>query len=199
MTDRLIIDCHHHMGPDPDYAAKLVDECARLGIAKVCTIAPGGGDGNSRLAGLLPQYGDTLLGYARVRWTEDTPEDIASYRDQGFTGLKFIVPPAPYDDERWFPLYEKAEELIQSVGPDEWLVLCRAPIEDVNEACGLSLPEGESVTLNGYLCDEFGEIPVPGRTIVLNGARFTVLQSTRRRIVTCRVKRLVGEATADDV
>ncbi len=94
--------------------------------------------------------------------------------------------------------YEKAEELIQSVGPDEWLVLCRAPIEDVNKACGLSLPEGESVTLNGYLCGEFGEIPVPGRTIQRNGARFTVAQSTRRRIVSCRVKRLVGEAAAHD-
>ncbi len=94
--------------------------------------------------------------------------------------------------------YEKAEELIQSVGPDEWLVLCRAPIEDVNETCSLSLPEGESVTLNGYLCDEFGEIPVPGRTIERNGAHFTVVQSTRRRIVSCRVKRLVGEVAADD-
>jgi CBS domain containing-hemolysin-like protein len=95
--------------------------------------------------------------------------------------------------------YEKAEELIQSVGPDEWVVLCRAPIEDVNEACGLSLPEGESVTLNGYLCDEFGEIPVPGRTIERNGARFTVAQSTRRRIVSCRVKRVLEEAQANDV
>ena len=95
--------------------------------------------------------------------------------------------------------YEKAEELIQPVGPDEWLVLCRAPIEDVNDACGLSLPEGESVTLNGYLCDEFGEIPVPGRAIERNGARFTIEQSMRRRILSCRVKRLVERAAADDV
>ena len=95
--------------------------------------------------------------------------------------------------------YEKAEELIQPVGPDEWLVLCRAPIEDVNDACGLSLPEGASVTLNGYLCDEFGEIPVPGRAIERNGARFTIEQSMRRRILSCRVKRLVERAAADDV
>lgn len=95
--------------------------------------------------------------------------------------------------------YEKAEELIQFVGPDEWVVRCRAPIEDVNEACGLSLPEGESVTLNGYLCDAFGEIPVPGRTIERDGARFTVMQSTRRRIVSCRVKRVFEEAQKNDV
>lgn len=111
MAERCIIDCHHHLGRDPDYAAKLVDECARLGIAKVCTIAPWGEDGNDRLATLLPKYGDTILGFALVRWTEDTPDDIARYHDQGFTGLKFIAPPAPYDDHRWYPLYQKAQEL----------------------------------------------------------------------------------------
>ncbi|MBW1740366.1 MAG: HlyC/CorC family transporter [Deltaproteobacteria bacterium] len=94
--------------------------------------------------------------------------------------------------------YERAEELIRPIGPDEWLVLCRAPIEDVNETCGLTLPEDESVTLNGYLCDEFGEIPAPGRTIERKGARFTIVESMRRRIVSCRVKRLHGEAAADD-
>jgi putative hemolysin len=94
--------------------------------------------------------------------------------------------------------YEKAEELIRPVGPDEWLVLCRASIEDVNEACGLNLPEGESVTLNGYLCDEFGEIPARGQTIERNAARFTVVESMRRRIVSCRVKRLDEEGAADD-
>ena len=86
--------------------------------------------------------------------------------------------------------YEKAEELIRSVGPDEWIVLCRAPIEDVNKRCGLSLPEGESVTLNGYLCGEFGEIPAPEQAIERNGVRFTVLKSTRDRIVSCQIKRL---------
>lgn len=94
--------------------------------------------------------------------------------------------------------YEKAEELIRPVDQDEWLVLCRAPIEDVNEACNLNLPEGESVTLNGYLCDEFGEIPAPGRTIERNGAHFTIVESTRRRIVSCRVKRLNEEVAVDD-
>jgi putative hemolysin len=94
--------------------------------------------------------------------------------------------------------YEKAEELIKSVGPDEWLVLCRTSIEEVNEACGLDLPEADSVTLNGYLCDQFGEIPAPGQTIERNGARFTIAESKRRRIVSCRVKRLDEEGTTDD-
>jgi CBS domain containing-hemolysin-like protein len=94
--------------------------------------------------------------------------------------------------------YEKAEELIRSVGPGEWIVLCRVSVEEVNRVCGLNLPEGESVTLNGYLCGEFGEIPPPGQTIQRNNARFNILKSTRGRIVSCQIKRLNGEAGRDD-
>ncbi len=94
--------------------------------------------------------------------------------------------------------YEKAEELIRVVGPDEWVVLCRAPIEQVNEVCGLDLPAGEAVTLNGYLCDAFGEIPGAGRMIERDGVRFTVMESKRGRIVSCRIKRMLTEASEND-
>jgi CBS domain containing-hemolysin-like protein len=89
--------------------------------------------------------------------------------------------------------YEKAEELIRSLGDNEWFAKCRAPIEQVNEVCGLNLPEGESVTLNGYLCHEFGEIPKPGRTLERNGVRFKVMESKRGRIVSCRIQRIPQE------
>jgi len=94
--------------------------------------------------------------------------------------------------------YEKAEELIRSIGPNEWFALCRAPIDRVNDVCGLDLPADESVTLNGYLCDEFGEIPTPGRTMERNGALFTVAEARRHRIVSCRIKRLNGESSKSD-
>jgi putative hemolysin len=94
--------------------------------------------------------------------------------------------------------YEMAEQLIRQLGPDEWSVLCRAPVEQVNEVCGLTLPEGESVTLNGYLCNEFGEIPVPGQTIERGGALFTVVASKKGRIVSCRVKRIREETAGND-
>ena len=95
--------------------------------------------------------------------------------------------------------YERDEELIRLAGPDEWVVLCRATIEQVNEVCGLDLPEREAVTLNGFLCDEFGEIPVSGSSIERNGAKFTVLESKRGRIVSCRVKRMPTEELENGV
>jgi len=92
--------------------------------------------------------------------------------------------------------YEKAEEFVRPLGPDEWFVLCRAPIDHVNRACELTLPEDDSVTLNGYLCDEFGEIPKRGQTLDRAGVRFTIVESKRGRIVSCRIKR-IGDASED--
>lgn len=95
--------------------------------------------------------------------------------------------------------FEKAEQLIRQLGQDEWSVMCRASVEEVNEVCGLTLPEGESVTLNGYLCNEFGEIPVPEQTIERGGALFTVVVSKKGRIISCRVKRIHEETAGNDV
>ena len=94
--------------------------------------------------------------------------------------------------------YEKAEELIREVGPNQWLVMARAPVEHVNATCGLSLPESESITLNGYLTDQFGEIPGPGRVLEQDGASFTIVESVRRRVVSCRVERKAEEMAATD-
>lgn len=93
---------------------------------------------------------------------------------------------------------ESGEELIRSVGPGQWVASARVAVSEVNDACGLTLPDSESVTLNGYLCDEFGEIPAPGASIEREGARFTVIESMRRRILRCRIERLSPEAAAHD-
>ncbi len=89
--------------------------------------------------------------------------------------------------------YEKVEELISFEADNIWLVLGRAPIEQVNKVCGLKLPEGESVTLNGYLSNEFGRIPVPEETIERCGALFTIVESKRGHIVSCRVRLMISE------
>ncbi len=117
------------------------------------------------MAVIVNEYGETI----GIVTTEDLVEEIVG---------------EIYDE------YEKAEELIKPVGQDRWIISGRAAVEDVNEALGLALPDSDSVTMNGYLCDEFGEIPPPGRTLDREGYRFTVHESVRRRIVSCRVERL---------
>ena len=106
-----IIDCHHHMMASPGYVDDLVKECDALGVDRVCLIAPWVEGGNDLLAKEVAKYPDRIAGYALVDWDNDTPSDIEKYKEMGLTGLKFIRPPANYHDQRWYPLYERAEEV----------------------------------------------------------------------------------------
>lgn len=106
-----VIDCHHHMMATPGYVDALVKECDVLGIERVCLIAPGVENGNDLLAKEIRKYPKRICGFALIDWNNDKPMDIEKYKEMGLTGLKFIRPIADYHDERWFPLYEKAEEL----------------------------------------------------------------------------------------
>ncbi|NPV80068.1 MAG: amidohydrolase family protein [Firmicutes bacterium] len=106
-----IIDCHHHMTVAPKYVENLLTECDHLNIEKVCLIAPMVDNGNELLRKEILKYSDRLCGFALINWSNDSPATIERYKEQGFTGLKFINPPANYNDQKWYPIYEKAEEL----------------------------------------------------------------------------------------
>ena len=106
-----IIDCHHHMTVALGYVDNLVKECDLLGVERVCLIAPDVEGGNELLAKEVAKYPDRICGYALVNWDHDTPKDIDKYKEMGMTGLKFICPTANYHDQKWFPLYERAEQM----------------------------------------------------------------------------------------
>ncbi len=106
-----IIDAHHHMTTAPGYVDDLLKECDKMGISKVFLIAPLQEGGNSMLASELSRHSDRLCGFAIVDWEKDDPESLDRYREDGFFGLKFIAPPSNYSDQRWYPLYERAEDL----------------------------------------------------------------------------------------
>ena len=46
-----------------------------------------------------------------------------------------------------------------------WLVDGRTELDDLADQLGIDLPEGEYVTLGGYLFDAFGHIPEEGETL----------------------------------
>jgi len=111
MPERLIIDAHHHYQNVPNYPDLLAEEYARLGIARVCLISPGGPDGIERLAEAVRRYPDLILGLAQFDWEHHSPEDIDRFRDLGMAGVKFIRPPKPYHDESFWPVYARCQEL----------------------------------------------------------------------------------------
>ena len=104
---------HHHQ--DIDARVKLWREC---GCVKVCVHVtkrrPDDGKvSNAELVGWMRRYPDILLGFAlpELGLQVDGPDAVDRFKEQGFTGLKLIGPSYPYDDERYYPLYERAEQL----------------------------------------------------------------------------------------
>jgi CBS domain containing-hemolysin-like protein len=63
-----------------------------------------------------------------------------------------------------------------------WLVDGSASIDDIKEELGIALPEGEYVTLGGYLFDAFGHIPEEGEKIRFENWELRVAEMDKRRV-----------------
>lgn len=59
--------------------------------------------------------------------------------------------------------------------------------DEVRDATGFEMPEGEYETLAGLLLDQFGEIPTPGAMCTVDGWRLEVVAMERLRIASVRV------------
>ncbi|MGH9018213.1 MAG: hemolysin family protein [Acidimicrobiales bacterium] len=63
-----------------------------------------------------------------------------------------------------------------------WLVDGSASIDDIREQLGIALPEGEYVTLGGYLFDVFGHIPDEGEKAHFEDWELRVAEMDKRRV-----------------
>jgi CBS domain containing-hemolysin-like protein len=63
-----------------------------------------------------------------------------------------------------------------------WLVDGGIAVDELHDSLGLALPEGEYVTLGGFLFDAFGHIPEEGERIEQNGWELRVAEMDRRRV-----------------
>ncbi len=70
-------------------------------------------------------------------------------------------------------------------------IQAQTPIDEVSEALGVELPEGEYDTLSGFLYERFARIPSVGESLEWQGWRFVVESASQRRIERVRVERLV--------
>ncbi len=74
------------------------------------------------------------------------------------------------------------EPEIIRVDRTRWLVDGGASIDDVRDQIGVELPEGEYVTLGGFLFDAFGHIPEEGERLHHDGWEFRVAEMDKRRV-----------------
>lgn len=86
--------------------------------------------------------------------------------------------------------YEVAEPEIRVTGQGEALIDGGAPIDEVNDRFGLSLPTEHYDTLAGFILGELGQVPQVGDTVTADGnAVFTVEEVEERRVKLVRLTR----------
>jgi hemolysin (HlyC) family protein len=79
------------------------------------------------------------------------------------------------------------------VDRNRWLVDGRVSIDDLRDHLDIDLPEGEYVTLGGYLFDAFGHIPSESETYHVGAWELRVTEMDKRRIAKVLVRRNQGE------
>jgi CBS domain containing-hemolysin-like protein len=95
------------------------------------------------------------------------------------------------------------EPEVVRVDGSRWLVDGRMSVDDVRDRLDINLPEGEYVTLGGFLFDGFGHIPAEGESLDVDGWELRVTEMDKRRIAKVVAKRpdpapSPAESPADD-
>ncbi len=111
-----IIDMHNHIFTSKENIRQYADTAERLGIVKIVVLGlewPGSNiSTNDQILYAIKEYPDLFVGFAGLNyWDEIDADKIDRFKDQGFHGLKFILPPEPYNSERFYTYYERAEKL----------------------------------------------------------------------------------------
>jgi CBS domain containing-hemolysin-like protein len=96
------------------------------------------------------------------------------------------------DDEHDRPTHRLTR--VQRAG--EWLLDGTLHRDEVFDACGFSVPEGEYETLAGFVLDQLGRIPDVGDGFDHDGWRVEVFEREGNRVATVRLRRSARPAEA---
>lgn len=112
-----------------------------------------------------------------------------------FGGTAGLVTPEDVIEEIVGEIYDESDEPeehpIRLLPDGAYSIQAQTPIDEVSEALGVELPEGEYDTLSGFLYALFGRIPSVGESLEWQGFRFVVESADQRRLERIRVERVV--------
>lgn len=92
--------------------------------------------------------------------------------------------------------YDDEEQAVKKVDDGTYIFDGSCEIEDVCEALGIELPEGEYNTIAGFIINQLGTVPdekTKGESIEYGGYLFTVLDVCDKRIETVRAEKYDGK------
>ena len=109
----MVIDFHaHYPKGEPDFPRRLVERLPEAGIDRICLCSAGDALGHVSNAEVLEAaraYPERIVPLALIELGTDAPERVDEVVEAGFRGFKITNPRAPYDDEAYFPVYERME------------------------------------------------------------------------------------------
>lgn len=88
---------------------------------------------------------------------------------------------------------DRASALVRRAGDREWVASGRAEREHLEQACGLSLPDGDYETVAGYVLDVLGRVPRVGERVTHDGFVLTVNKASDRAIVEVAIRQIGAE------
>jgi predicted TIM-barrel fold metal-dependent hydrolase len=115
-----VFDVHVHYGRRPDESSGFTQDfrarmlayaCDRLNIRKVALLGRRGDDDYQTTLEARKMFPELIVPMAHIEPDVETADDVERLRERGFVGLKITRPAKNYDDEKYFPLYERAEAL----------------------------------------------------------------------------------------
>jgi len=101
----MIIDSHVHLSMSKDGLKSILDACDRLGVEKVCLLAP-----YRELKKVRDEAPDRVIPVAAVDVDREQSSFIHLLADNGIRGLKVIRTRHPYDHEGYHGFYATAKE-----------------------------------------------------------------------------------------
>jgi CBS domain containing-hemolysin-like protein len=93
---------------------------------------------------------------------------------------------------------EDDEPTVARIREDRWLVDGQTHVDKVSELIGLEIPEGEYVTIAGFIMDLTGDVPEVGRVVGFGRWELRVQSVDKRRIHEVIVQRLADDHESDD-
>ncbi len=79
--------------------------------------------------------------------------------------------------------YDRRRPLVRKMGERQWVASGRVEAEDLFEATGFEMPEGDYETLAGFLLSQLGHVPAAGERLVWGTYVLTIALANERAIL----------------
>lgn len=112
----------------------------------------------------------------------------------GVLTVKDLLEPLVGDLNDEFDPEEEPE--IVRVDANRWLIDGRTSVDDVRERLDIEIPDGEYVTLGGFLFEGFGHIPTEGESLTAGDWELRVAEMDKRRIARVLARQRPSETAA---